>query len=66
MSYLHYLCLFVYKGVQHTYCVVYLFCFSSSCVTCVASFSEFSIANVYLTSFSKSIQARCTRYNNMR
>ena len=44
MSYLCYLCLFTYSGVQHilccvclrivvfsTYCVVYLFCFSSSC-----------------------------------
>jgi hypothetical protein len=40
MSYLHYFCLFVCKGVQHTYCVVHLFCFSLSCVTCLASFSR--------------------------
>jgi hypothetical protein len=51
MSYLHYVCLFVYKGVQHTYCVVYLFCFSSSCVTCVALDCPFP--NIYLTSFVK-------------
>ena len=26
MSYLCYLCLFAHSGVQHTYCVVFLFC----------------------------------------
>jgi len=42
MSYLRYLCLFAYSGLQ-TYCVVFLFCFSSSCVHYVASFSGLSI-----------------------
>ena len=42
MSNLRYLCLLTYMGA-HTYCVVFLFSFSSSCVTCVASFSELSI-----------------------
>ena len=36
MSYLRYLCLFTYSGV-------FMFCFYSSCVPCVASFSGFSI-----------------------
>jgi hypothetical protein len=31
VSYLRYLCLLTHSGV-HTYCVVFLFCFSSSCV----------------------------------
>ena len=34
MSYLCYLCLFAHSGVS-TYCVVFLFGFSSSCVLCV-------------------------------
>jgi hypothetical protein len=34
MSYLRYLCLFVHSDVQHIYCVVVLFSFSSSCVPC--------------------------------
>ena len=38
ISYLYYLRLFAYNGVQHTYCVVFLLCFSSSCVPYVASF----------------------------
>jgi hypothetical protein len=42
MSYLRYLCLFVYSGVQHI-CVVFLFCFFSYCVPYVASFSELSM-----------------------
>jgi hypothetical protein len=37
MSYSRYLCLFV---VSNTYCVLFLFCFSS---TCVVSFSGLSI-----------------------
>jgi len=35
MSYLRYLCIVV----SNTYCVVFLFCFSSSCGSYVASFS---------------------------
>jgi hypothetical protein len=37
MSYLRYLCLFVYN-VSNTYCVMFLFCVSSSRVLYVASF----------------------------
>jgi hypothetical protein len=36
MSYLRYLCLFAYSGVQHILCCVFLFCLSSSCVPNVA------------------------------
>ena len=38
MSYLRYLCLFAHSGVQHILnnCAVFLFCFSSSCVSYVA------------------------------
>jgi len=42
MPYLCYLCLLAYSGDQHisnTYCVVFLFCLSSSCILYVASFS---------------------------
>ena len=39
---LRYLCLFVHSGVKHILCCV-LFCFSSSCVPDVASFSGMSI-----------------------
>jgi hypothetical protein len=39
MSYLRYLCLFVYSGVQYILFICFLFCFSSSCVPYVASFS---------------------------
>jgi hypothetical protein len=51
MSYLRYLCLLVHSGVQHLLCCV--FCFSSSCVPYVVSFSGLSIliapcSNVYL------------------
>ena len=38
MSYLRYLSLLVYSGVQHILCSV-LFSFSSSCVPYIASFS---------------------------
>ena len=41
LSYLRYLCLFAYSGVS-TYCIVFLFCFSSSYVPYVVSFSEMS------------------------
>jgi hypothetical protein len=55
MSYLHYLCLFAYSGVQHILCCVMCcvilrlvypmlpvsLCFSSSCVPYVASVSVF-------------------------
>jgi hypothetical protein len=41
MSYLRYLCLFAYSGVQKH--IVVWFCFSSSCVSHVASFSELSV-----------------------
>ena len=43
MSYLPYLCLFVYIVVSTTSCVVFLFCFSSSCTPYIARFSGFSI-----------------------
>ena len=43
MSYLRYLCLLAHSVFQHIWCcVVFLFCFSSSCVACVASFSGLS------------------------
>jgi hypothetical protein len=38
MSYLRYLCLLAYSGVIN--CVVFLLCFSSSCLPYVASLSE--------------------------
>jgi hypothetical protein len=38
MSYLRYLCLFAYSGVQHT-----MLCLFSSCLPYVASFSGLSI-----------------------
>ena len=41
MSYLRYLCLLSYSGVQRILCI--LFCFSSSCVPYVVSFSGLSI-----------------------
>ena len=54
MSYLRYLHLFTYCGVQHVSCCA-LFCFSSSRVTCVSSFSRLFIfdclsvfSNVYV------------------
>ena len=43
MSYLCYLCLLAYSGVQHILCCVVFFCLSSSVYPCVASFSEMSI-----------------------
>jgi hypothetical protein len=44
--------------VSNTYCVEFLLCFSSFCVTCVASFSRLSIApsvfsNVYFLVYYK-------------
>ena len=43
-SYLLYvICVCLRIMVSNTYRVVFLFCFSSSCVPCVASFSELSI-----------------------
>ena len=41
MSYLRYLCLPAYNDVQDILCI--LFCFSTSCVPYVASFSGLSI-----------------------
>ena len=38
VSYLRYVCLFVYSGVQHILCCV-LLCFSSPCMPYVVSFS---------------------------
>jgi hypothetical protein len=50
MSYLRYVCLFVYSGVQHILCAVFLFCLSSSCVT---SFSGlFLTTSVFLNIFN--------------
>jgi hypothetical protein len=42
MSYLRYLCLLLYSGVQHILCYV-LFCLSSSCVPNAASVTGLSI-----------------------
>jgi hypothetical protein len=42
MSYLRYMCLFTYSGVQHILCWIFVF-FSSSCVSYVAVFSGMSI-----------------------
>ena len=39
--YLHYLCLFPYSGVQTILCL-FQFCFSSACVTNIASFLPYS------------------------
>ena len=54
MSYLRYLSLFTYSGFQYILCCV-VFCFSSSCVCYVASFSGLSFfivlsvfSNVYI------------------
>ena len=46
LSDLRYLCLFAYIAVQHISC-----CFSSSCVTCVASLSGLSIFDCYFAVF---------------
>jgi hypothetical protein len=43
VSDLRYLCLFVYSGVQHI-----LFCFSSSCISYVVSFSGLSFNILYM------------------
>ena len=44
MSYLRYLCLFEYSGVQHKLFCVSVFCFfSSSCVPYVVSLSGLSL-----------------------
>ena len=48
MSYLHYLCLCVFSGVQHILCLfilllLLLLCLSSSCVPNAASVSGLSI-----------------------
>jgi hypothetical protein len=40
--YLRYMCLLCIV-MSNTYCVVFLFCLSSSCVPCVSGFSGFSI-----------------------
>jgi hypothetical protein len=46
MSFLRYLCLFTHSAVQHILCcVVFLFCFASSCVPCVVGFSGLSISD---------------------
>jgi hypothetical protein len=42
MSYLLYLFLFAYSGVQYILCCIVLFSFSSSCVPCDAGFSGLS------------------------
>jgi len=42
MSYLRYLCLFVYNSIKHILCGVFVL-FSSSCVPYVASVSGLSI-----------------------
>jgi hypothetical protein len=46
MSFLRYLCLFAHSAAQHILCcVVFLFCFASSCVPCVVGFSGLSISD---------------------
>ena len=44
MSYLRYLCVLEYSGVQHILCFVGL-CFSSSCVPYIARFSGLFIVD---------------------
>jgi len=51
MSYLRYLCLFEYSGVQHILCLFQFF-FFSSCVHYVASFSRLSIFDCPLIFFN--------------
>jgi len=46
MSYLHYLCC-LRIVLSNTYCLVFLFCFSSSFVPYVASFSGFSVLSIF-------------------
>jgi hypothetical protein len=55
LPFLRYLCFLTYSGVQHIWCCV-VFCFSSSCVPYVASFSGLSFfivpsafSNIYLS-----------------
>ena len=43
MSYLHYLCLLVYSGVQHILCCVFLLPLSSSCVLCMMASNTYCI-----------------------
>ena len=43
MSYLHYLCLLVYSGVQHVLCCVFLLPLSSSCVLCMMASNTYCI-----------------------
>ena len=43
MSYLHYLCLLAYSGVQHILCCVFLLPFSSSCVLCMMASTSYCI-----------------------
>ena len=57
VSYLRYLCLSTYSGVQHILCcVVFLFCVSSYCVPYVTSFSGLSLfdylANIIFSLYS--------------
>jgi hypothetical protein len=46
MSYLHYLCLFAYSGVQLLLCCVFVL-FSLSCVPYVSSFSGLSFFDCF-------------------
>ena len=45
------ICVYLRKVMLNTYCVVFLFSFSSSCVTCFANFSGLSIFNINIHSF---------------
>ena len=43
MSYLHYLCLLAYSGVQHILCCVFLLPLSLSCVLCMMASNTYCI-----------------------
>ena len=54
LSYLHYLCLCIV--VSNVYCVVFLFCLSSSCVLCIV------VSNVYCVVFLFCLSSSCVPY----
>ena len=59
MSYLRYLCLFAYSGIQHVLCGV----FSSSCGPYVASFSGLSIFDCPFLSVLSNVYFRIEIYS---
>jgi hypothetical protein len=63
MSYLRYLCLFAYSGVQHILCcVAFLFCLSSSCVPYVAISLDCSFLLPLLYSLTFICHVSCVPY----